>query len=87
LVYFEVELMSFIVKWTDMPDQVCENFTRGCGWDDSISADEYFDNMEAEFAQFKAYELYDDESLREIEFDRVVFENEAYYTWFVMRFS
>jgi hypothetical protein len=55
--------------------------------DDSISADEYLDNMEDAFAQFKAYELYDDESLREIEFDRVVFENEAYYTWFVMRFS
>jgi hypothetical protein len=83
LVYFEVELMSFIVKWTDISDQVCENFTRACGSrDDSISAEEYFDNMEAEFAQFKAYELYDDESLREIEF-----ENEAYYTWFILRWS
>ena len=75
--------MSFIVKWTDISDQVCENFTRACGSrDDSISAEEYFDNMEAEFAQFKAYELYDDESLREIEF-----ENEAYYTWFILRWS
>jgi hypothetical protein len=80
--------MSFTIKWNRIPDNVCSNFIDACGGGDPILDEwQYHINMENMFAEFKAHEFHDDETLKFAEFDKVIFESEAYYIWFLLRFA
>jgi hypothetical protein len=71
--------MVFIVKWGDIPDNVKEKLCYECGSVDlSVTAVKYVENVEAEFNKYGGSGRI---------YRTIYFNDEACYTWFLLRWS
>jgi hypothetical protein len=72
--------MNYKIFWIDVSDKVIYNFEEYCGVNDaSVNSYEYHNNSKRVLSEFHAFEDREDFA--------VVFESEAYYHWFLLRFS
>jgi hypothetical protein len=72
--------MNYKIFWIDVSDKVIYNFEEYCGVSDaSVNSYEYHNNSKRVLSEFHAFEDREDFA--------VVFESEAYYHWFLLRFS
>lgn len=70
------------IKSEDIPRAVQENFSECCGWSDaSVTYNEYGAIRDKLLTEYNATRLTSNGS------SMIVFESEAHYTWFIMRWS
>ena len=69
--------MTYPVLWGDIPDETLDNFKRHCGYPSSTTFEQYIKRANIELKPFNGY----------WENDYYIFESEAHYQWFLLRWS